>query len=116
MEKNSEIKLAEGTLRKLQDYISAKIKERGFEDESLEERLLILTEEMGELVWICRRVYGIGHVKKEKGKTKEDVASEMADIINMLFAVADCLDLDLEKAFYKKEGKIDQRVYRRIKK
>ena len=56
-----------GTIKNLHDHISAKIKEYGFDDETLQERLLILTEEIGELIASCRRIEGgIGYVKEHQ--------------------------------------------------
>lgn len=37
-------------IKHLQEYVTIKVKERGFEDESLHESLLLLTEEVGELI------------------------------------------------------------------
>ena len=46
-------KLKRGSIKDLQEYIQFKIKERGFEDETLHERTLLLVEEVGDkwLYW-----------------------------------------------------------------
>jgi len=102
------------SIKNLQDYIHFKIKERGFDDESLHERLLMLTEELGELVKACRKVSGM-YVDEER-EIQNELGGEVADVINMLFAVGIKLGLDIEKKFVEKELKINKRNYKRNKK
>lgn len=104
------MELSEGTLKHLQEYIASKIKERGFEDESVHERLLLLSEEVGELIKACRKLTGM-NVKD--GEQQTIAGEEVADVINMIFAVAVKLGIDVEKEFLEKEEKIGKRVYRR---
>ena len=99
------------TLSHLQDYIHAKIRERGFEDESLHERLLLLTEEVGELIKACRHMSGM-YVDQKKKNTHE-VGEEVTDVINLVFAVGIALGLDIEKEFRVKEAHNDKRIYKR---
>ncbi len=103
--------LTTGTIRHLQEYIAGKIKERGFEDESLQERLLLLTEELGELVNACRKISGMNVDQHREIINK--VGEEVVDVLNMVFAVGIELGLDIEKEFFEKNEKIDQRVYGR---
>lgn len=106
--------LKKGTIRHLQKYVDAKIASRGFNDESLHERLLLLVEEIGELVKACRKISGMNvDVRRNK---KVDVGEEVADCINMLFAVGIELGLDIEKEFVEKEKIVDKRYYKRSKK
>lgn len=107
----SKLQLEPNLLKKLQNYINAKIKERGFEDESLHERLLLLTEELGELVNACRKISGMN--VDQKRKITNRTGEEVVDVINMVFAVAIKLSLDVEKEFIKKEQIIDKRNYKR---
>ena len=102
--------LKENTIRNLQNYVSEKIKERGFDDETLQERLLLLSEEVGELLKACRKT-GIGHVKDTE--KDYDIGSELVDVLTMLFAVAGELKIDVEKSFLKKEKEIYKRNYSR---
>jgi NTP pyrophosphatase (non-canonical NTP hydrolase) len=110
-QKNEEINLEHGTVKKLQDYVAAKIKQRGFEDETLHERLLLLTEELGELVNACRKISGMNVDQHREIQNK--VGEEVADVINMVFAVGIELGLDIEKEFIEKNEKIDKRIYAR---
>lgn len=105
------VKLNSGTLEHLQKYIAYKIKERGFEDESVHERLLLLSEEVGELIKSCRKITGMNIDQNRDISHK--VGEEITDVINMVFAVAIKLGIDVEKEFLEKETKIDQRFYKR---
>ena len=109
MRKHNELK--KGTIRQLQKYIDAKITSRGFDDESLQERLLLLVEEIGELVKACRKISGMNVDTKKKNFST--VGEELTDCINMLFAVGIELGLDIEKEFLEKEKIVDKRFYRR---
>jgi NTP pyrophosphatase (non-canonical NTP hydrolase) len=103
--------LQKGTIRQLQKYIDTKIKSRGFDDESLHERLLLLVEEIGELAKACRKISGMNVDTKKKNFST--VGEELTDCINMLFAVGIKLGLDIEKEFLEKEKIVDKRFYRR---
>lgn len=109
IKKNS--KLIPGVVKKLQDFIADKIIERGFEDETVHETLLLLVEEVGELVKAVRKMSGMNVSKHSKDF---DPGQEMVDVINLIFAVGVKLDLDIEKEFIKKNIEIDKRIYKRI--
>lgn len=107
------MELKEGTLRHLQEYIAHKIRERGFEDETLHERMVLLTEEVGELARACRKVSGMNiNTGKE---IHNNAAEEVVDVINTALAVAIKLGLDVEQAFREKEKEVDARTYERAK-
>lgn len=106
--------LKKGIISELQEYVAEKIKERGFEDETLHERLLLLIEEVGELAKASRKRSGM---YVEEGKDdKHQLGEEIADVINMIFAVGIELELDMEKEFLLKESENDKRSYKRAKK
>ncbi len=107
------MELKKETIQHLQEYIRYKIDERGFDDEPLHERLLMLTEEVGELVKACRKTNGM-HVDVSK-KDEHWLGGEITDVINMVFAVAIELGIDVESEFKKKEAEVDTRVYTRNK-
>ena len=105
--------LEEGSIKNLQEHVAYKIKERGFGDESLHERLLLLTEEVGELMRACRKASGM-NVDQNK-EIVNNIGEEIVDVINMLFAVAIKAGIDVEKEFRLKEEIIDKRTYARVK-
>jgi len=108
---NDTNQLKEGTIRHLQEHIAGKIKSRGFEDESLHERLLLLVEEVGELVNACRKISGMNIDTKRENKA--NVGEELADCINMIFGVGIELGVDIEKEFIEKNAEVDKRFYQR---
>jgi len=112
--KPSKTQLKKGTIRHLQKYIAQKCKEWHFEDETLHEKLLLLTEEVGELIHACREVSGMN--LDTKRKTTAQIEEEMADVVLTAFGVADKLGVDLEKEFFKKTKIIDKRKYKRATK
>ncbi|KKS84532.1 MAG: MazG nucleotide pyrophosphohydrolase [Parcubacteria group bacterium GW2011_GWA2_43_11] len=106
--------LQQGTIKELQDYVEFKIKERGFENETLHERLVLLMEEVGELAKTCRKVSGMNIDVGREDAYK--VGEEITDVLNMLFGVGIVLGIDIEKEYFNKESKINQRTYERSKK
>lgn len=103
-----------GAIKHLQKYIEHKIERRGFNDESVHERLVLLMEEVGELAKACRTITGM-HCNEGRA-INADTGEEVVDVINMVFAVAIALGLDVEKEFIKKDKIIDTRSYTRSKK
>lgn len=103
--------MKKGTITHLQNYVATKIKQRGFEDESLHERLLLLVEEIGELANACRKISGMNIDVNRTINNK--VGEEIADVINMVFAVGIVLDIDIEKEFIEKNKEVDKRFYKR---
>ncbi len=105
------MKLREGTIRHLQEYVDDKEKERGFEDESVQETLLLLAEEVGELINACRNHTGM--YVNQHHEPPHEAGDELADVLNVLFAAANKLDIDLEEAHRQKEQEVDARTYDR---
>lgn len=105
------MELKPGTLAHLQEYCASKIEERGFKDETLHERLVMLVEEIGELAKACRKISGM---YTDSDRTIiNNTGEEIAGVINMIFAVGIQLNLDIEKEFLEKNAQIDKRVYSR---
>lgn len=71
----------------------------------------MLVEEVGELAKACRKISGM-YTDNERA-IKNNTGEEITDVINMIFAVAIKLDLDIEKEFLEKNAQIDTRVYSR---
>ncbi len=111
---SNKAELPEGTITHLQEYMAKKIAERGFEDETLHERMILLTEEIGELAKVVRKSSGMNLEKKKEAL--ENAGEEITDALNMIFAVGIKLGLNIEEEFKKKEAKNDQRTYKRSEK
>ena len=105
------MKFQEGTLRHLQEYCAQRTQERGFNDETTEERLILLVEEVGELMKAYRRQSGM-HLN-QADDAEANVGEEIADVLIVAIAVANSLGINLEEAFVLKEAKVDTRIYSR---
>ncbi|MFA4930918.1 MAG: nucleotide pyrophosphohydrolase [Patescibacteria group bacterium] len=97
------------SIRSLQQYIKQRIKRRGFADEDLSERLLLLTEEVGEIIKASRH---LSHMNVAAAN-QNNIGAELVDALDYLFGIAIYLDIDLEAEFIAKEKIIDQRKYQR---
>jgi len=96
------------TLQDLQRYVVELEKERGFSDQPLLPKCLLLGEEIGELFKAVRKQ------QKLKIDNKSDVGSvseELADILIYMCSIANRLDIDLEQAFRRKEEVNKTRVW-----
>lgn len=98
------------TLNELQVYEDLLIKVRGFEDESAQDLMLLLTEEVGELA---------KEVRKASTKIKMDVTSskmvnleeELSDVFSYVLAIARFYNISLIDAFKSKEEKNMKRIW-----
>jgi len=100
---------ANPTLPDYQKYVSEMILERGFQDESISELLMLLMEECGELARACRKHTS---AKTDAARdNKEKIDHELADILMYTLAISNHFNLDLEKAFREKEEINKQRAW-----
>ncbi|MBE6867081.1 MAG: nucleotide pyrophosphohydrolase [Ruminococcaceae bacterium] len=90
------------SLKQLQDYVEDMVNIRGFADETPQDCLLLLTEELGELAKEVRKNHT--HIKNDTAKNnKSDLNGEIGDVLMMLLALCRTLDVDLLQAFREKE-------------
>lgn len=100
----------EPTLADIQRYVEDLIGERGFKN-NLAEDCLLLAEEVGEL---CKVVRKSAHTNMaiDTAKAYElDAGGEITDILIMLTAIANKLNVDMEQAFRAKEERNKQRTW-----
>lgn len=97
------------SLQDLQTYVWDLEKERGFENQSLVEKCLLLGEEVGELFKSVRKQTDIA---VDQSATVSPVAEELADVLIMLISVANHAKVDLESAFREKEETNKRRVWK----
>ena len=89
-------------LKALQTYVDEMVNVRGFSEETPQDCLLLLTEELGELAKEVRKNHT--HIKNDTAKvSNHSLNGEMADVLMMLLALARTLDVDLLQAFKEKE-------------
>lgn len=97
------------TMTDFQRYVHQLEVERGFIDQTVLMKCLMLGEEMGELFKAIRKQQEIkiDHATAKVGEIDE----ELVDMFIFLCAIANRYDIDLEEAFRKKEEINKKRVW-----
>jgi NTP pyrophosphatase (non-canonical NTP hydrolase) len=88
------------TLEDMQRYVDELEVERGFHDQDVVQKALLLGEEVGELFKAVRKSQGISIDPQSK---VGNVSEELADILIYLCAIANRFGIQLEEAFRRKE-------------
>ena len=91
------------SLTELQEYIKKVIEIRGFSDKSIQEEMLLLLEETGELAKAVRKKLPSGTIDNNKLKNYTEIEEEVADIFIVLTNICNVLNIDLYKAIIDKE-------------
>ena len=97
------------TLGDYQDYVIALEQQRGFSDQTVMEKCLLMGEEMGELFKAVRKNIKL---KTDVNANVGSVKDELADIFIYLCAIANRYEIDMEQAFREKEEINKQRVWK----
>ncbi|MFL5660152.1 MAG: MazG nucleotide pyrophosphohydrolase domain-containing protein [Ktedonobacteraceae bacterium] len=89
------------TLNDLQRYLALVCQERGWTKDSPSEKFVLFIEEVGELAKAMRKAAGL---YEERTKQRDmSLEEEFADVLSYLLDLANCFQVDLEKAFRAKE-------------
>lgn len=96
------------TLADLQLFIAEVCRERGWDKRSATEKMLLLTEEVGEVARAVRKELRLGDKKPE---TTEHLAEELVDVTNYILDIANHFDIDLAAAFHAKWRKNATRTW-----
>ena len=96
------------TLADFQAYVTRLETERGFDDQSVRDKCLLLGEEIGELFKAVRKTEGL---KVDISSQFGTVSEELADILIYVCAIANRYGIDLEVAFREKEAINHQRSW-----
>lgn len=97
------------TLQDLQEYVAKAVQERGFNKDSVEQRFMLLLEEVGEFAKAARSHAGMPFA--EDTKTKE-LEHEAGDVLNVLLGICNLLEIDLEEAYRAKEELNKKRIWK----
>ena len=97
------------SLPQVQEYIKKVVELRGFSGESIQETMLLLLEETGELAKAIRKTATKMSVDVDKMHNYDTVESEAADVFFVLTAVCNRLNIDLLSALKEKEKENCQR-------
>lgn len=100
---------ANPTLKDMQQYVADMVVERGFNN-SVEQRFMLLIEEVGELAKASRKHAGMGYANDVRD---QDVDAEAADVFIVFLHLCNLLNIDLEQAFRDKEEKNKKRVWKK---
>lgn len=90
-------------LNEIQDYIKKVIEIRGFGNQPIEQAMLLLVEEVGELAKAIRKENTTMCIDKSKIKNYDTVEGEIADVFIVLNTVCNLLNVNLFDAFNEKE-------------
>lgn len=99
---------AKPTLSDYQNLVRQLVKQRGFDEETVPEVFMLLTEEIGEFAKAVRKT---GAVKVATDSRVHEIEEEAADVFWLLVDLCNRLDIDLEQAFRAKEAKNQKRTW-----
>lgn len=101
------------SLRKVQQYVKAVNTVRGFEEQPVENTMLLLTEEIGELAKSIRKNATNMCTDINKQYNYDSVESEVADCFYVLASVCNRLDIDMFHCLKEKEKENIHRVWKK---
>lgn len=93
----------ENTLKEVQNYIKNVIEIRGFDKQPVEQTMLLLIEEVGELAKAIRKDATTMKSDKNKLEHYDTIESEVADVFIVLTSVCNKLNINLYDAIKNKE-------------
>jgi NTP pyrophosphatase (non-canonical NTP hydrolase) len=98
------------SLDALQTYIRTMIEQRGFSNETAQDLMLLMVEEVGELAKALRKYVGL-KIDHNKAANSTSVEEEVADVFIYLLDLCNVLKIDLFTALKNKELKNEQRLW-----
>ena len=101
------------SLVELQNYINNVLEIRGFNNQSIELKLMLLMEEVGELAKSIRKDSTSLPIDRCKINNYSPIEEEIADVLIVLFSIANKLQIDLYDAFLKKERENIKRKWKK---
>lgn len=96
------------SLADFQQYVRELEAERGFANQTVTDKCLLLGEEVGELFKAVRKTEGLAMDQQSK---VSEIGDELTDIFIYLCAIANRKGIDMETAFRKKEEKNKSRIW-----
>ncbi len=97
------------TLQDFQHYVTQLEEERGFSEQTIIDKCLLLGEEVGELFKAIRKSEGLAI---DLNSDFSEIGDELTDIFIYLCAIANRQGINMEEAFRKKEEKNKQRTWK----
>lgn len=93
----------ESSVNQVQEYIKKVVELRGFANQPIQETMLLLLEETGELAKAIRKTATKMSVDMDKVQNYNTVESEVADVFFVLTAVCNQMNINLLDALKEKE-------------
>ena len=100
------------SLNEIQDYIREIITIRGFSEQSVQDKILLLLEETGELAKAVRKTLPDASIDYDKIENYTDIEEEIADVFIVLVSICNRLNINLYNAIKKKEEKNIKRQWK----
>lgn len=102
------------SLSDVQNYVKQVNELRGFQNQTLQDTMLLLTEEIGELAKAIRKDYTDMKVDVNKLSNYGSIESEVADVFYVLSCVCNKLDINILDALKKKEAENVNRTWNKV--
>jgi NTP pyrophosphatase (non-canonical NTP hydrolase) len=96
------------SLAAYQRYLKQVLSERGFDDETVSQKFMLLLEEAGEFAKAARTQASLA---QSADATAEDLSDAAADLFTVLIDICNQLNLNLEEAFIAREHKNQTRTW-----
>ena len=95
----------ESTIDEIQEYIKQVIKLRGFANQKVQDKMLLLLEETGELAKAIRKTLPETPIDYNKIENYTSIEEEIADVFIVLVSICNKLNINLYEALKNKEEK-----------
>ena len=100
------------TLNEIQNYIKEVIKIRGFSEQKVQDKMLLLLEETRARAKAIRKTIPEASVDYERIENYTDIEEEVADVFIVLVSICNRLNINLYDAIIKKEEKNIKRQWK----
>ena len=100
------------SLNEIQSYIKEIITIRGFSKQKVQDKMLLLLEETGELAKAIRKTLPEASIDYDKIENYTDIEEEIADVFIVLVSICNRLNINLYGAMKKKEEKNIKRQWK----
>lgn len=97
------------SLQALQEYVWQMNKDRGFDRKDPSKKMLLLTEEVGELAKAVRKLVGL---KFTDTTEQTELPEEIADVLIVLLGLSSIVGVDAYEAILAKELKNRERIWK----
>ena len=98
----------DAALKAYQQYVHQVMKERGFDDERVSQKFMLLLEEAGDFAQAARKNASLAQATDAE---VEDLTDAAADVFAILLDICNQLNIDLEAAFIMREHKNQTRTW-----